>query len=271
MARSDTAATRCFAAVGDVHGRLDAMVRALGKWERRRERRLDFVLQVGDFEPHRDAADLATMAAPSRYRVLGDFPDYAAGRRRFPWPIYFIGGNHEPYGLLDRLAPGDAVVPNCTYLGRAHVHRIAGLDVAALSGIHVPALLGGRPPVEAIAWTSKKAYIGFTEAEVLALLEAPRADVLVVHEWPTGVIAAADAPSFERQRRSMRYDDVGNDYARMIMEHLAPQLVLCGHMHKRYRSRVGATEVCALADVDAGADAGAYFEVRAQGIVELGD
>ncbi|MCA9659621.1 MAG: metallophosphoesterase family protein [Myxococcales bacterium] len=266
-----TAAPRCFAAVGDVHGRMDAMVRALSKWERRRGRSLDFVLQVGDFEPHRDEADLATMAAPSRYRALGDFPNYAAGRRRFPWPIYFVGGNHEPYGLLDRLAPGDAIVGNCTYLGRVGVHRIAGLDVAALSGIHVPGLLTGRPPIDAIARTSNKAYIGFTEGEVLALLEAPRADVLVVHEWPTGVIAAADALDFERQRRSMRYDDVGNDYARMVMDHLAPQLVLCGHMHRRYRNRVGATEVCALADVDAGADAFAFFEATAQGIAELGD
>lgn len=106
---------------------MDAMVRALSKWERGHGRPLDFVLQVGDFEPHRDEADLATMAAPSRYRVLGDFPDYAAGRRRFPWPLYFVGGNDEPYGLLDRLAPGDAIVGNCTYLGRVGVHRIAGL------------------------------------------------------------------------------------------------------------------------------------------------
>jgi lariat debranching enzyme len=55
---SDTSAA-VFAAVGDVHGHMHAMVRLLSDWEKRTKHRLAFVLQVGDFEAVRDAEDLA--------------------------------------------------------------------------------------------------------------------------------------------------------------------------------------------------------------------
>lgn len=85
-----------FAVVGDVHGDHWAMIRLLNGWEKSRRKSLDFVLQVGDFEPHRSESDLATMAAPAKYRNLGDFPIFARGEAQFPWPLCFIGGNHEP-------------------------------------------------------------------------------------------------------------------------------------------------------------------------------
>jgi len=88
-----------FAAVGDVHGQMHEMVRLLSAWEGRAGRALAFVLQVGDFEPVRDQKDLDTVAAPMCYRKLGDFPDFHSGRATFPWPVWFIGGNHEPVRL----------------------------------------------------------------------------------------------------------------------------------------------------------------------------
>ena len=54
-----------FAAVGDVHGHMNRMVNDLRHATEVFHRQFDFVLQVGDFEPHRDEADLATMAAPA--------------------------------------------------------------------------------------------------------------------------------------------------------------------------------------------------------------
>jgi len=49
-----------FAAVGDVHGNMHSMVRDLKAWEKKHNHQLAFVLQVGDFEPQRDEADLVT-------------------------------------------------------------------------------------------------------------------------------------------------------------------------------------------------------------------
>src|SRR5690242_2689007 len=107
-----------FAGVGDVHGEHHRMIERLARWEDASGLRLGFVLQVGDFEPHRHAEDLATKTGPAKYRRLGDFPDFASGRAKFPWPVYAIGGNHEPYGWLDEMPHGGALAPNCTYLGR---------------------------------------------------------------------------------------------------------------------------------------------------------
>ncbi|MDJ0554323.1 MAG: metallophosphoesterase [Microcoleaceae cyanobacterium MO_207.B10] len=88
-----------FAVVGDVHGHIYKMIGLLQNWENYSGQKLTFILQVGDFEPHRNEADLATMDAPTKYRKLGDFPDFYEQRSIFPWPIWFIGGNHEPYGF----------------------------------------------------------------------------------------------------------------------------------------------------------------------------
>lgn len=84
------------ALVGDVHGFQHRMVALLHDLERQQGVSITAVLQVGDFEAHRHEADVATMAAPQKVRTLGDFHQYYEGNTVFPWPLYFIGGNHEP-------------------------------------------------------------------------------------------------------------------------------------------------------------------------------
>ena len=86
------------------------------------------------------------------------------------------------------------------------------------------------------------------------------------------MIDPAHADEFYRQRRSPRYDLVGNEYARLLMEVLEPRVLLCGHMHKRYRNRVRlesgkTTDVCALANVDEGRDSAAVFHVAPDGAI----
>ncbi len=58
-----------FAVVGDVHGQHWAMIRLFSTWGKSHKKSLDFVLQVGDFEPHRDENDLATMAVPRQAKI----------------------------------------------------------------------------------------------------------------------------------------------------------------------------------------------------------
>jgi Icc-related predicted phosphoesterase len=64
----------------------------------------------------------------------------------------------------------------------------------------------------------------------------------------------------------MRYTSVGNEYSRVLMDLLAPKLVLCGHMHKKYRNQVttkygAAVEICCLANVERGEDSVAFFRI----------
>jgi len=263
-----------FAAVGDVHGHIHAMVRLLCGWESKSGQALSFVLQVGDFEPVRHAQDLESMAAPAKYRAIGDFPDFVAGRAAFPWPVYFIGGNHEPYGLLDQLPRGGDIIHHCTYLGRAGMLELEGLRIAGLSGIfHAASFEEPRPRLEELGRTSKKEYTYFRKDDVDQAASFASADILLVHEWPDGVIDPADSQEFENTRRSSKYDAVGNEYARLLMELLEPRLVLCGHMHKRYRNRVAlesgkTVEVRCLASVPQGRDSVSVFRAAANGSIE---
>jgi lariat debranching enzyme len=98
--------------------------------------RVDFVLQVGDLEPHRDERDMASMKASAKHRTGGDFYRVVSGDLPLPWPMYFIGGNHEPWEFLDSHDGASfELARNVHFLGRGTVVDVGPLRVAALSGI----------------------------------------------------------------------------------------------------------------------------------------
>lgn len=261
-----------FAAVGDVHGDMYAMLDLLKTWESRHRKKLAFVLQVGDFEPHRDEADLATMAAPQRYRKLGDFADFYTGKAAFPYPIWFIGGNHEPYGFLDQMCLGGELVKNCYYLGRVGRAIAEGLKIVGVSGIYREDLFfhTARPDISQISSRPNKDYIGFTQEDITQALDFETADILLLHEWATDIIAPEDLSNFYEWLPNLKYEPLGNEYARILIEYLQPKLVLFGHMHKCYRNQIAlspdvVTNICCLASIKQGADALAVFQVNADG------
>lgn len=257
-------ASSLVAVVGDVHGAMWTTIRLLSGWEKARKRTLDLVLQVGDFEPHRDELDLSTMAAPAKYRKLGDFPIFARGEAQFPWPIWFIGGNHEPYGWLETMSEGGELARNCHFIGRANIVEIEGLRVAGLSGIFKPELFSQvRPDVSGFSQKSNKDWIGWNERDIERLLSLGRADVLLLHEWP----GAFDA----NQRHPP--DETGRAWIELLLDSLRPKMIFCGHLHARFKSatRVGGTSVpveC-LAQVSSGRDAFVVYEVEDGGWREI--
>jgi hypothetical protein len=261
-----------FAVVGDVHGAMHRMSRLLEEWEERHARHLDFVLQVGDFEPHRDVEDLASASIPAKYRDLGDFPDYHHGRASFDWPLTFIGGNHEPFGFLEQLPRGGPVAPRCQYLGRVGRVELGGLVVVGLTGIFSEAHYGGRPPLRGGARAGGKLWAYFSDADVAAALAFGRADVLVLHEWPRGAVTEEQVAVVRGRRKVADPRVIGNEPARRLVDRLRPKLVVAGHMHWRHRSRIGESSFAAMAHVGAGADALGVFEALPDGrIVELVD
>jgi lariat debranching enzyme len=257
-----------FASVGDVHGDMHAMVRLLDEWEKQRGRTLDFVLQVGDFEPHRHEQDLESASIPTKYRSLGDFPDFHAGRASFRWPVYFIGGNHEPYGFLETIPGGGEVAPGCHYLGRVSRLQRDGLVIVGLTGIYKESAFGGRPPLRALGSTPKKAFTYFSENDITRALTFGRADILVVHEWPLGAITPEQREDVRMRRRGREAEEVGNPWARKLVDRLRPRLVVAGHMHWRHRSRIGGSLFAAMGHIDTGSDALGVFEVRDDGSIE---
>lgn len=227
--------SRYFAVVGDVHGQFNTMVRLLQASERKLGISLNFVLQVGDLEPVRDEADLESVACPEKYRHMGDFPQVLAGVTPIPWPTYFIAGNHEPHRFLEGMPNGGMVAPNCRYLGRVFAGSLEGLEVAGLSGIfskkwhdqHRP-VFSETPNVALKRWT----YFCQEDVDQLIRLSKGRSiDVLLLHDWPRGLVNPANLESLRRRNPRITIETVGNETGALLVEALRPKLVLSGHMH----------------------------------------
>merc|ERR1712083_1025981 len=66
-------------------------------------------------------------------------------------------------------------------------------------------------------------------------------DVLMTHDWPHGIATATSEHARTRP--------VGNTPCREILETLQPALMVCGHMHTRFRCTAGETTVRCLGKV----------------------
>lgn len=208
-----------FAAAGDIHGDHALLVACLDAAIERLGQPLAFVVQVGDFEPIRDEADLATVAGPPHRRKLGSFHRVLSGDLRYPAEVLFIGGNHEPYGWLEQYPTGGELVPGIVYLGRAEVVERHGLRIAGLSGIHSPTRYRDPlPPDWAESAATLKEPTYFRQPDVDRLRRVGLVDILLTHDWP-----------------SEHFGPFGNPQSRALMETLRPRLHLTGHMHRPAR------------------------------------
>ena len=186
--------SKAIALVGDVHGYHHRMVSLLCGVEKKKQLKIDQILQVGDFEAHRDEDDLSTMAAPNKYRNLGDFNQYYSGQSNYPWPVHFIGGNHEPYGWYDEYVDGGELTTNCHYIGRVGDVEISGHKVVGLSGIYHPEkFYESRPLVKDIRVEPNKNYTYYTVDDVEKAMSYKECDILLLHDWPNKII---DPPIF---------------------------------------------------------------------------
>jgi hypothetical protein len=244
---------------------MHAMVRLLTDWERRTKLRLSFVLQAGDFEPVRDPEDLASMPVPEKYRTLGDFADFHEERATFPWPVWFIAGNHEPFTFLQTMPRGGQVAHNCHYLGRAGQADLDGLRVSYLGGISTA--LGALHKYFMRGWRSH-AY--FTDKDLDRVVAQGPADILLLHEWPRGAATRAEAAG---RRRAGGLGGPGNEDTRALVDLLEPRLVLAGHAHWPHRSRLSErTQFIGLAHIDKGRDAFVVFRADPDGeLAEITD
>lgn len=226
--------TTTFLAIGDVHGYWSSVRTAISQSEGVLGRLPDFVLQVGDAEAHRNEDDLAGCHTSEKHRKVGEFRYLRPGD--ISAPMYFIGGNHDPYVSLDQLS-GPFPVPwgidglGVSYLGRSGATKIHdSVTVAWLSGIYSS---GADPSARQ---KSVKARGYFSLAEVAHTIseasDLGKIDVLVTHNWPGGL-----------------HPSLGDQPIRDLVETIRPQLHLCGHGHDAFVGNIGITTVHALAVV----------------------
>lgn len=218
------------AALGDIHGRFHRVETWLDALEQARGRRVDLVLAVGDVEAFRKADDHKRKAA--KRAMPAEFAEYADRVRRVKRPLYFIGGNNEDFEALHDLPEGGELAPDVHYLGRAGLRELCGLRVAYLSGIHAPRFYEQPLKRPTSLDTSKQA--GYFRAPEVEKVQAHRnVDLLLVHEWPRGIVQRAREEHPVPPRPLPSYW-IGNPVTRRLVDLMQPRWVLCGHSHKAF-------------------------------------
>jgi len=225
------------AVYGDIHGNVDLMYNhAISLSD------IDVVLQVGDFTPIRRDEDFAHYFAPRRHDLPGDFVDYFEGKKEAPFLTLFIGGNHEPWGVLAEHKDGGFLVPNIFYLGRSGVVDVRGVRIAGLTGLYDPNHY--RLPLSTDCSDSWKYY---REDEVKKL-EGEEFDILLLHDWakPLSQMEVLQGQGLDAVSRQSIPTPTFN-----LIERVQPELVFMGHEHNSHLEvTLGESQIIGLSQFD---------------------
>jgi hypothetical protein len=114
----------------------------------------------------------------------------------------------------------------------------------------------------------------FTRESLEWVRRVERPDILLVHEWPSGVVRPEDDEPAERGHRRLHHRKTGCELIRELVWTTEPQLVLCGHLHRPYAGWLptrggGRARVVCLGEFDGSGAGWALFAAGSAGIEEL--
>ena len=225
---------------GDIHGHWCDFMDAVVELDSRTP--LDLILQCGDAQPIRNDYDLEYMHCPKKYRELGNFHRFYNGSEKFPVPILFIGGNHEPWNFLDENREGGILAPNIEFMGRVGMHEIMGTRIIGISGVYSPKYFNAPHPEWPYAVSMRKQASYFNSDDIDKVLEFGKANILLLHEWPSLMNGARN------EEWPSHWGTVGSEPLTELVELLNPKYVFCGHMHAPASFRKGRTTIVCLSD-----------------------
>jgi lariat debranching enzyme len=230
---------------GCCHGELNKIYDACREHERVTGKKIDLLLCCGDFQSIRDTRDMAAMAVPDKYRVMGDFPAYYRGERKAPMLTIFIGGNHEASNVLAQEYYGGFVAPNIYYLGHSGAVFVGGLRIAGLSGIFKGHDLRRDYPVPPYDHASVRSAYHVRQFEIdklAALAGTGPVDVFLSHDWPVGITKYGDEAQLIRYKPffadDIRHNALGNPKTMELMRALQPSRWFSAHLHCRFTAQV---------------------------------
>ena len=226
------------------HGTLNAIYDSIEKTCTIHQFKVDLLIICGDFQAVRNGRDLNCMAVPPKYRVLGDFPDYYAGKRKAPILTIFIGGNHEASSHNQELFFGGWVCPNIYYLGAANVLNVGGLRIAGLSGIYKSGDYR-KPHYESLPYNSDttRSVYHVRSYDVFKLFQVTeRLDIGLSHDWPQGIENNGDTQRLLRTKPFFLSDiesgKLGSPPARSLLNKLKPKYWFSAHLHVKFAAIV---------------------------------
>ena len=256
---------------GCAHGELDNIYASLAAVEQRHGCKVDLLLICGDFQAVRNAADLAGMACPPKYRAMQTFYKYYSGEKIAPVLTIFIGGNHEASAHLCELCYGGWAAPNIYYLGSAGVVNVGGVRIGGLSGIyksnHYNQGHHERPPFDE---DSMRSFYHVRETDVFRLRQLRKPmDVFLSHDWPQHIAKHGDTQGLVRRKSFLQPEiadgSLGSPPAAQLLHALRPRYWFSAHLHVKFAAAVnhralisgGAAAASTAASTAANAAAGA--------------
>ncbi|XP_003741328.1 lariat debranching enzyme [Galendromus occidentalis] len=235
------------AVAGCGHGELEKMYAALGRLEAVGNFKLDLLLICGDFQANRNSSDLLGMACPPKYRQMCDFHKYYSGHLVAPVLTLVIGGNHEASSYFDELRYGGWLAPNIYYLGTAGCYRIGDLRVAGISGIYKSIdYMKGRYETVPYDTAALHSVYHIRALDVLRLCGLRKVDVMMSHDWPTGITAYGNEQWLRRKKPFFNEDldsgRLGSPPTRKILDTVKPRYFFSAHLHVRFTALVPHTD-----------------------------
>jgi lariat debranching enzyme len=227
------------------HGQLDEIYESVQALARHSNRTVDLVICCGDFQAIRNKDDLCCMACPEKYRRLGSFWEYYAGRKVAPYPTLFIGGNHEATNYLRELYYGGWVAPKIYFLGYSGVVRFGGIRIGGVSGIYKSRDYlkhhFEEPPYSPS--TIKSAYhVRCEEVMKLMALQGGKMDVFLSHDWPCGIERYGDVASLIKKKKYFREDIANNCLGSQpnmkLLQAIRPAYWFSAHLHCKFAAVV---------------------------------
>jgi len=228
---------------GCCHGDLDRIYEVIERIQATDSVQPDFMICCGDFQAIRTNEELDTLACPPVYRHMKDFHKYWRGERIPRCLTLFVGGNHEAPGHLREMYFGGFVSKDIFYFGSSGVFNIGGLRVVGLSGIYKSHDYD-KPIYESPPYTehTKRSsyHVRRFDIEKLKLISQP-VDIVVSHDWPTGITNHGDTESMLRlkdrtgqMRQEIQTGQMGNPFTMELLKVFKPKIWLAGHMHIKY-------------------------------------
>jgi len=225
-----------FVGIGDIHGRFHRVAQWISQLEMARSREVSAVFAVGDVEAFTQPEHHNRKT--SKRGMPAEFSEYAAGTLKMRRPLYFIGGNNEDFAPLHAMQHGGTLAPNVHYLGRYGALEVDGIKVAFLSGIYAPRHYA-TPLVEPTTRETSKQAGYFRSVEVEQFLDVERADLMLTHEWPKGLVGKHRGSGKGLALRAYSFPWVGNPITRQLVDRIRPSWLWAGHSHVPFAATIG--------------------------------
>ena len=229
---------------GCCHGELDSIYASLALAEQTNGVKVDLLLICGDFQSVRNAADLAGMACPPKYRAMQTFYKYYSGEKVAPVLTLFIGGNHEASAYLCELPYGGWVAPNIYYLGFSSVVTAGGVRIGGLTGIYKSGDYQTghyeRPPFND---GDMRSFYHIREIDVLQLRSLRRPmDIFLSHDWPQHIAKHGNLPALLRRKSFLQAEiadgSLGSPPGLELLRALRPSYWFAAHLHVKFAAAV---------------------------------